>query len=737
MKRLLVLTILCLPSVIYAAPLGVDSVVVDSFYSDIPELGGVKTTTRLPTGGDNWTDKSRTASSDDQYCYDAKLAGSGFGDSLYISEFAFSIPSQYHVSRARLKVEGYSPVEEVGLSACLTADNTTDLTDWMVEAMPTSDDSMFFDWTGYFGHYFVNTSTFGVKLKRDTLTALDTIFIDYIELTLWIATEDDSVVISVATFNESWNDAIVILAKSFDTDTLYPGIDDYDWRWSYPHPGDSTGIADTVVVEFHETTDRYLQVAAYTWDEDSGTSDLSYYSIFFNSGLVQPLYPYGNSGKKSGSAASGTNWTNPTYVYAADNFRATYNNAGQNWLTVTGFNVAMPANGTPVGFLLDTEGYSSSSTVSRRIFHASIVNGGSVVGTVRLDTLPQTTEAITSTPPTGASTNLWGTSGITAANVNASNFGIAIRDANTTAHLLNFDHLQLTVYYTYPDSLLSAQASLWRRDYSGQNDSIWFIATTTTSNIEDHVKICYNTTAAYPDSSDADSIVYAYEAAKTTYNYITVDKTEPCTISVCFWVRDGLGYSARQQRQLIYDDEDSGVLYQGPNYPTIAAPEGGWTLEDSGRYCDDYYATWLEGDAGSLILTGYGFTVPSNSHIDSITTDVQLYTVLNGGENADIQISVGAGSKNTFFVMASQWPVDAEAAVHGESDSVTGSWNPNFVPANIDSTEFGVAISANLTTNNEDSFVDCIPLTVWYHLVAESEDLFYIQHRIILDCLKR
>ena len=160
---------------------------------------------------------------------------------------------------------------------------------------------------------------------------------------------------------------------------------------------------------------------------------------------------------------------------------------------------------------------------------------------------------------------------------------------------------------------------------------------------------------------------------------------------------------------------------QGPNYPTIATFDVGWADEDSGRYCDNYFANWLTGDAGALALTGYGFDIPNDAHIDSFTTDAQLYAViLEGGCNSNIELAIGAGSKGTYVVMAGQWPEGSEGTVHGVNDSANGSWNPIFIPANVDSTEFGVSI-VNLGCNNaEESYVDCVPLTVWY-TIYEAE----------------
>lgn len=44
-----------------------------------------------------------------------------------------------------------------------------------------------------------------------------------------------------------------------------------------------------------------------------------------------------NTSYKSPTAASGTNWTNPTNVYSSNDSRAQYANSAQNNLYITGF----------------------------------------------------------------------------------------------------------------------------------------------------------------------------------------------------------------------------------------------------------------------------------------------------------------------------------------------------------------------------------------------------------------
>lgn len=146
------------------------------------------------------------------------------------------------------------------------------------------------------------------------------------------------------------------------------------------------------------------------------------------------------------TAASGTNWTNPTNVYSSDNSRATYANAGQDDLKITGFGFSIPTGATILGIEVLIEGNGSSSTASNRSIQIGATKDGSSLAGSRLasQNLPQTTDGNLTF---GSGTNLFSTT-FSPADINASTFGILLRAGNTNTSTRSIDQVQVRIYYS-------------------------------------------------------------------------------------------------------------------------------------------------------------------------------------------------------------------------------------------------------------------------------------------------
>lgn len=152
------------------------------------------------------------------------------------------------------------------------------------------------------------------------------------------------------------------------------------------------------------------------------------------------------SGYRLATAAAGTNWTTPTNAFSSDDSYAIYNNTTQDFLRLTTFGFALPDNAIIRGFEVWIEGNGTSATATDRDIELFLTKDGSTsVGTVKDLTLNQTTDTV---QLAGGASDLWGTTW-DLAEVNATTFGVLVRDNDTTAAALNIDQVILRVYYDF------------------------------------------------------------------------------------------------------------------------------------------------------------------------------------------------------------------------------------------------------------------------------------------------
>lgn len=151
------------------------------------------------------------------------------------------------------------------------------------------------------------------------------------------------------------------------------------------------------------------------------------------------------------TAASGTNWTNPTNVLASDNSRAVYANTVQNDLKITGFDLDVPSTATILGVIITVEGNGTDGTAANRSVEVGITKDGSALAGSRLasQNLNQTTDT---TLTFGSASELYGTT-LTPAEVNLSTFGVLLRAGNTNAGARNIDQVKVQVVYTNEEEI--------------------------------------------------------------------------------------------------------------------------------------------------------------------------------------------------------------------------------------------------------------------------------------------
>jgi hypothetical protein len=167
----------------------------------------------------------------------------------------------------------------------------------------------------------------------------------------------------------------------------------------------------------------------------------------------------GVGGPRDGSAP--TSWANVNNIFANDGANATFNSGGSGWdtsnLTGTGYGFALPAAAIVTGIMVEINWIGTS-------IQNYFVSLNGVTG------VSGKTSGVTSSPyiQYGADGDLWGATSITAAQVNAANFGAAF-DATvgftSSGGSVSVDHIRITVYWKYPPA--DVQKSYIYKVYNG------------------------------------------------------------------------------------------------------------------------------------------------------------------------------------------------------------------------------------------------------------------------------
>lgn len=142
-------------------------------------------------------------------------------------------------------------------------------------------------------------------------------------------------------------------------------------------------------------------------------------------------------------------WTNPTFVFADDGNRATYNNTTQQELIPAGFGFNVPLNATIVGIKVTSQGQGASGTAAQRQVRIGLTKDGENLAGTRFTGIQYDQDSDTNVD-TGSDSDLWGTTW-TPLEVNTATFGAMISDNDVTAAILRIDLVTITVYFTLPE----------------------------------------------------------------------------------------------------------------------------------------------------------------------------------------------------------------------------------------------------------------------------------------------
>jgi len=160
-----------------------------------------------------------------------------------------------------------------------------------------------------------------------------------------------------------------------------------------------------------------------------------------------------NTGEQSGAssaneASPATAWVGLASLYASDDAYCIYTGVGRDTLYITNFTMGVTAGATIDSIWFSTEGQGTSTNQSRRRIIINLVKDGkTVVGENVTHTHNQTDAGDNTVRSTGDTTPLWNTSW-TAAEINATSFGVALwKSANQSGDIL-IDHVTMYVAFT-------------------------------------------------------------------------------------------------------------------------------------------------------------------------------------------------------------------------------------------------------------------------------------------------
>ena len=166
--------------------------------------------------------------------------------------------------------------------------------------------------------------------------------------------------------------------------------------------------------------------------------------------------PATNAGTGASVTGVGTvAWSNPNRITADDTLYATaaLNNATSQYLQGTNYGFAIPANATINGIVV-TIGRFENTTGSGNDVRDNVVRlikGGAVTGDNKADTVTEWPTGTSSFATYGTNSDLWGTTW-TPAEINASDFGVALSANSTNSRTASVDYMQIGVTYTVPSN---------------------------------------------------------------------------------------------------------------------------------------------------------------------------------------------------------------------------------------------------------------------------------------------
>jgi len=164
---------------------------------------------------------------------------------------------------------------------------------------------------------------------------------------------------------------------------------------------------------------------------------------------------------------------------------------------------------------------------------------------------------------------------------------------------------------------------------------------------------------------------------------------------------------------------------QGPNHASVGLTSGAgsnWLNPTYITAADALYASAAlnrNGTSRYLRSRAYGFTIPTGATIDGIEVSVNRRSNNNNFglsiNDSSLQLVKNGTIFGSNYATATDWPTTMDVANYG---GATDLWGTTWTPADINSIDFGVALSVlnESAFSNKTAYVDYMQITVYYTL---------------------
>jgi hypothetical protein len=412
-----------------------------------------------------------------------------------------------------------------------------------------------------------------------------------------------------------------------------------------------------------------------------------------------------------------------------------------NYLVATGFGFAIPAGSTINGIQVSIERRDGEVSSSRYIWDNSvkIVKAGAITGSEHANTTANwpTSDASASY---GSTTDLWGTTW-TAADINAANFGVAIsaRGSSSSNETARVDNIRITVTYTTGAVCTAAAPTVTitpaPQTITTNAASVAYMVTvlnndtgTGCSNVTYTLSVSDSNTVAFNPSTLSSGSVTLPAGATSSPITLTVSARSGQTTgtNTTTVTASATGHPSGSASVTTILSVSGGGSTAGPNNPTSGANNTSigtraWSNAANVVSSNNQYvsATSLTTSAVSnyLTATGFGFSIPAGSTINGIQVSIERS---DGGvssssyirDNSIKIVKAGAITGTEHADTTANWPTSDASASYG---STTDLWGTTWTAADINASNFGVAISARgSSSSSETARIDNIRITVSY-----------------------
>ena len=437
---------------------------------------------------------------------------------------------------------------------------------------------------------------------------------------------------------------------------------------------------------------------AETWDNPTnvGASDDSRATSDLDEITVADAVPSANNG------ASG--WTTLGNAYASDDVWAYYNSlaagAYTSYAEYTGFGLTIPSNALITSIKISHEGRYATGGVGGAVYYG-IVKGGNRQSHVENGFLngAAADNTITGTATIGT----WCDDGtLTAAQVNASDFGVHVRINNTGASVGNYqtDQVKIDVLYTLPDTdglrvtnfsfsgVLPADAEI-----KGIEVDIEKSVDAGATVVDSLVQLVVGGALVGNDNADA---VTAWPTTEAVSNYGGSTDLWGLTPTRAQVVASDFGVEIRATKST------SATVQTRIDHVTI-------TIHYDTNETSDY-----------IDVQGFGFAIPTGAAIDGIIVTIERKSTTGTVKDASLQLLNASGTPagDDKAALLDAWPTSDASVSYG---STSDSWSITPTVAMVNDSDFGVRLSVTGDVKDDVASIDHISMKVYYTAAAGSE----------------